>query len=50
MSHSNERPGMGSALGKFCKLRSSQCLDIAFQAFEKDESQTTAILVDIWRG
>ena len=35
MSHRIERPGVGAALGKFCKLGPSQRLDIAFMALEK---------------
>ena len=35
VSHSTEEPGVGAALGKFCKLGPSQRLDIAFLAVEK---------------
>ena len=35
MSHSTEGPGVGAALGIFCKFGTSQCLNIAFLALEK---------------
>ena len=35
MSHRTKRPGVGAALGKFCKLGLSPRLDIAFMGLEK---------------
>ena len=35
MSHSTEGPGVGAALGIFCKFEPSQHVNIAFLALEK---------------
>ena len=38
-SHSTEGPGVDAALGIFYKFGPSQCLNVAFLAFEKSRSQ-----------
>ena len=50
MSHLTEGTWVGTALGKFCKLGSSQRLDIAFPTLEKLIAMARIVRTNYWES